>query len=124
MNEFEVSQSADESVDDSVFDVMRELESAGTPGLVNKIISTYLDTSNPYVDILADIEAFEDKEILHASHTLKSSSANVGAFVLSKICAEIERQVRDGRENNFQILANNATKEFQQVYIALKNLSG
>ena len=124
MSDFEISKNEDDSVDVSVFDVMRDLEKAGTPGLVDRIINTYLETSQPYVSTIDSFQDKNDEEILHAVHTLKSSSANVGAFTLSKICTELENQVRGGRQDNFEMLAISAVTEFNVVTSALKKLLG
>jgi HPt (histidine-containing phosphotransfer) domain-containing protein len=39
----------------------------------------------------------DPQALRHAAHTLKSSSASVGALTLSSLCASIEARVRDGQ---------------------------
>ena len=51
--------------------------------------------------LIADVEegaaAGDADRVRRAVHTLKSSSANLGATTLSKLCAELERFARDGQ---------------------------
>jgi HPt (histidine-containing phosphotransfer) domain-containing protein len=42
------------------------------------------------------METGDAESLRRAAHTLKSSSANVGATCLSEICREIEGKSRDG----------------------------
>ena len=91
---------ADENsvLDISVIERIREMEQRGAARLLERLIETYTSTATK---LMADAElalAHQDPVMLrHAVHTLKSSSANVGATLLSQHFGAIEQQARDGR---------------------------
>jgi HPt (histidine-containing phosphotransfer) domain-containing protein len=81
--------------------VLAELASLATPEdpeIDRAVIELYLKTT---VDYLAKIQkeyaAKNWPEVTRAAHTIKSSSANVGALALSALCRAIEAE---GREKN------------------------
>ena len=60
--------------------------------------------------------------IRHVAHTLKSSSASIGAIKLSQLCAEIETRIRTDRLENLDELVGAMTTEAEIVLQALKRL--
>ena len=65
--------------------------------LVRRIVDAYLAQSKGYIEALDAAVAAGDSEALRAAaHPLKSSSAQVGAMKLSRLCAVLERSARDG----------------------------
>ncbi|MDA0782188.1 MAG: CHASE domain-containing protein [Rickettsiales bacterium] len=61
-------------------------------------LESYLEDSKKYIEILkSGIELKNIEEIMSASHTLKSSSRQIGADAIGEIAAQIEE---DTRENN------------------------
>ncbi|THB64670.1 MAG: Hpt domain-containing protein [Gammaproteobacteria bacterium] len=86
-------------LDSEALDTIKSLEQPGMPSLLERVINTYLETAEPIVEQLKDRFAANDADgVMHASHSLKSSSANVGAKRLSGMCAEIESYSREGIE--------------------------
>ncbi len=82
-------------LDESVLDTLRSLATSSQPDLFVKIINTYLESSLVLMEQLIESDEVEDIDrITHASHTLKSSSANVGAIELSQLCGKIEAMAR------------------------------
>ena len=81
----------------SVIDRIREMEQRGAARLLERLIETYTSTATK---LMADAElalAHSDAVMVrHAVHTLKSSSANVGATTLSERFALVEVQAREG----------------------------
>ncbi len=64
------------------------------------LIKTYLDNSARLVNDM--VSSFENTnlELFHrAAHTLKSSSASLGAMRLSTVCKDLEEASRDGKIN-------------------------
>jgi len=84
-------------IDRNVLDGIRALEGAGNRGLLERIITLYLTDAPLLVEgILSAAEKEDTESLLRAVHTLKSSSANVGATGLSDLCRKVEGMVRAG----------------------------
>jgi HPt (histidine-containing phosphotransfer) domain-containing protein len=76
---------------------LRELDPGGQAGLVARVIGTYVQSLAKLLEQLTQARAAGDSATLrHVAHTLKSSSASVGALVLAQVCAEVERRLREG----------------------------
>jgi len=54
------------------------------------------------------------------AHTLKSSSASVGALELSRICADIERRLREQDTGELQPLLDDMVEQSRRVRAALR----
>jgi len=84
-------------IDKRVLDGIRELEGAGNRGFFERVVKLYLSGAPGLVEgVLAGAEKGDMDSLLRAVHTLKSSSANVGAVGLSDLCRKIEGKVRAG----------------------------
>ena len=84
------------AIDVTALHALKEL--GGGDELVAEIVKTYLAHASSLVREFADSESIADAEaMLRIAHTLKSSSANVGAMRLSAMCAEMEASARAGR---------------------------
>ena len=76
---------------------MRGLQRPGKPDMLIKFLQKYLDKVPLHkTNISQAIDVLDAEKIWVAAHTLKSSSAQLGAYHLAELCAEIERF---GREN-------------------------
>ena len=75
---------------------LRELDPGGAHGLLERVLDTFVESLVRHVDELRAARAGADRAgIRHVAHTLKSSSASVGALELSRWCADVERGLRD-----------------------------
>ena len=74
------------------------LESTGDDiGFVRELVQTYLDDTPAQLDAMtAAIEADDAAGLVRPSHTLKSSSATVGAMRLSAVARDLEMTGRSG----------------------------
>jgi two-component system, sensor histidine kinase and response regulator len=88
----------DDPVDTEVLDALRQFQREGRPDIIEQVVNLFLKGA---VGLMKDLEegaANGDAGLLyHASHALKSASANVGAFVLSAHCQELETLAQNGR---------------------------
>lgn len=85
-------------IDRAVLEGIRMLEGRGGQGLVEKVVALYLSDSRKQVERMrASAETGDPGSMKRAAHTLKSSSANVGAMAVSVICQEIEAETAEGR---------------------------
>jgi two-component system sensor histidine kinase/response regulator len=83
------------SLDRDALNKIYALERGGATGLVARLIELYLRESPPLIEALKQADQAGDLAALGAAaHTLKSSSANVGAMKLRALSAELERQAR------------------------------
>ena len=76
-----------------------KLRRAGTPDILAKVISVY-ETDSPYL-IITMRESLEQKnieELTRSIHSLKASSAMLGAQFLADQCHIVENTLRDGGE--------------------------
>ncbi|HEU4589301.1 MAG TPA: response regulator [Steroidobacteraceae bacterium] len=117
-----VSRSAANKVtlDHSAIDAVRQLDPDGNDRLLSRLIALYRDDSS---QLLADIDnamkAGDSESVARAAHTLKSSSANLGATNVAAIARQIEHSARGG---DLSDLPNSVTKLRAQRTVALSEL--
>lgn len=100
-----------------------ELDPAGQAGLVQRVLRTFAASLDKLALQLGQARAAGDSDaIRHVAHTLRSSSASVGAVELARICAEIERRVRDGRTDGLAGLLDDMVDEIHRIARALAHL--
>ena len=77
---------------------LRELDPQGKQGIVQRVLRAYEQALLRQIDEFAAARAADDSDhVSRLAHTLKSSSASVGAQRLSRLCAEVEWAVRTQR---------------------------
>ncbi len=104
------------SIDLSVLSGLRDLQIEGKPDIMEKIIRVYLSSTEPIIEKLKKSAAKEDMEELQSvAHSLKSSSANVGALKLSEICKDLEMACRNKTLEKKTDLVEAVESEFFQV---------
>ena len=85
------------AVDRKALDAIRELGGSASPDLLDQVIRIYLDTTPELLDTLrSGLAAAHTEAVRTAAHTLKSSSANLGATGLSELCKRLETAARGG----------------------------
>jgi signal transduction histidine kinase/CheY-like chemotaxis protein len=112
------------SIDRTVLDGIRALEETGNQGLLERVITLFLSESSRLMgEVHAAAEKGEMEPLLRAVHSLKSSSANVGATGFSELCRKIEGTVRPGEPIAAgDPLLSNFEGEFQSVRDALATI--
>jgi hypothetical protein len=87
-----------EPLDPQALARLRELDPDGRQGVVQRVLAAF-DTSlvRMVVQLQAQAEAGDADVVAGIAHTLKSSSASVGALALSRACAEVEQRLRSGQ---------------------------
>ena len=86
-------------IQDSALEAIRNLDPSGGDEFLTRIINLFLTNAYRLMETLE--QAFKDGDfdaIRIASHTLKSSSHQVGAFKLAELCREVEQ---DARNNHY-----------------------
>ena len=108
------------SLDPAALESLAGLEQAGNPDLVARVVEAYLSSSSKLAaEVRAGAAAGDPKRMAAAAHTLKSSSAQVGAMKLSMLCKEIEALGRSGSVDGVAKLVDEASGELESVHEGL-----
>src|ERR1700759_2422026 len=95
---------------------LRALDPDGKAHLVKRVLATYQAS---LAKLAAQLQVARGEgawdQVSRVAHTLKSSSASIGALALSALCAEIERLLRAGDSNGAQPLIDQFQAEVQRV---------
>lgn len=103
---------------------LRELDPQGRNGLIGRVVKGFQDSLARLVPQLRSaMQANDNHAIRYVSHTLKSSSASIGALRLSSLCAEIEAAVRSGQTEGLQQRVDAVCAEIESVKPALDQLA-
>ncbi|MFL5814276.1 MAG: Hpt domain-containing protein [Bdellovibrionia bacterium] len=83
------------SLDQDTLNSLRELVSADQPDFLKQILTLFQDTAPMKVrSIQTALGQSDYATIAREAHTLKSSSANIGALELSTVCQTLEKAAR------------------------------
>jgi signal transduction histidine kinase/DNA-binding response OmpR family regulator/HPt (histidine-containing phosphotransfer) domain-containing protein len=114
------SPDAATSFDPEALQALRALQKPGRPDLVTRIIDLFVLDAPRLLGAMRDAIGASDAEGLrHAAHTLKSTSANVGALRLAASCGEIEQFARATDVAAATAPFAGATEELDRVLAAL-----
>jgi CheY-like chemotaxis protein/HPt (histidine-containing phosphotransfer) domain-containing protein len=107
-------------LDRQVLDQLGTLRTNGRPELLARTIDLYLVESPKLMQKLKQAASVNDApEIARSAHSLKSCSANVGATLLSRHCAEIEASARRSDTKEARKLLGRIEAEHGRVQSAL-----
>ncbi|HEX7440556.1 MAG TPA: Hpt domain-containing protein [Caldimonas sp.] len=116
---------ADAVLDAEALRRLRELDPTGANRLLERVFEAFeASVVRLLPQMHAAHKAGDHAGVRHVVHTLKSSSASIGAIKLSQLCAEIEGMIR---LDNFEGLAARIDRmdhETAVVLQALKQLPG
>lgn len=103
---------------------LQELDPNGENKLLERVIKAYVKSLERLLPELAHARAgqLDLNQVRHVSHTLKSSSASLGALSLSARCAEIETMARLGETAGLEAKLDGMLMEVSQVRQALLSL--
>jgi HPt (histidine-containing phosphotransfer) domain-containing protein len=83
---------------------------------VHKVIAAYVDDTPQHLDTLRQaIAGLDASRLRKAAHSLKSSSANVGAETLAQMCKEMEHLGRTETTEGASGILTDMELEFQAV---------
>jgi hypothetical protein len=81
-------------LDPVALDRLRELDPDGRHGVLARVLTAF-ETSLARMLLHLAGQRDDPAVVAGIAHTLKSSSASVGALALARICAEVERRLRN-----------------------------
>lgn len=78
------------------FEALAEMIGFDMPEVMVDLLDTYIEESNGLVETIRTLGRTDlgSQALLRAAHSLKSSSASVGAMPLSVLCADLENHLR------------------------------
>ena len=107
---------AEQVLDARVLDDLRALGGADDPGLLTELIELFLrDAPERIAEIEGALERGDAASLERAAHTLKSSSANLGATSLSALCREIEAAARARATAGLPALVTRSRELYRRV---------
>lgn len=108
-------------LDPQALQFMQDILCGGDFNLMQQMIDCYLSESEKLVNrIVAAIDQMDLEALFRAAHSLKSSSASLGAKQLTLLCQQFEQMGRTGNLNPQPLSSFQA--EYAQVRRALQNL--
>lgn len=108
--------------------VLRNLEESlggeSVHSLIQELIEIYLtDSPKMIADMYTAMESHDEETCIRLAHTLKSSSAQMGAKKLHTLCKELESSFRGGDIKQFQPLLVQIEHEFASVADDLQHIT-
>ncbi len=108
-------------LDRAALERIEALQRAGTPDIVVKVLGMYLENSPKLVNDIEQAAQRQDTEALHlAAHTLKSSSATLGATALAELCKQLEALGRQGGQQQTGGQVAKLRREYEAVCKVLR----
>ncbi|OYU93913.1 MAG: histidine kinase [Burkholderiales bacterium PBB5] len=100
---------------------LAQLDPTGANRLVQRVFSTYITSLARLMGQLTEARAQDDQATIRlVAHTLKSSSASVGALLLSSMCAAAELAVRNDQPAALPALLDRLQAEAARVDTAVR----
>ena len=105
-----------EALDSLTLARLGQLDPTGQSRLVHRVLNTYLQSLGRLRQQITDSLDQADQSALRlGAHTLKSSSASIGAMQLSSLCAAVEQAIREGRTEQLSSLMPRLQEELDRV---------
>lgn len=109
------------SLDPAAIDKLRELDPSGKQQVVQRVLNAYEQSLERMLGELRAARPVRNLDtIARIAHTLKSSSASVGALALSRRCAEAEKVLRSGEEGRWDAELDSLLHEGDRALVAVR----
>ena len=116
-----ISDNLPVTLDMAVLESIRRMERNGSPGLMARLADLYQGNTATLLEQLRGAAKLGEREGLRTvAHTLKSSSANVGAVRIQSLCKELETMARAGPVPDAMAYVVAIEQEFAMVQVALR----
>ncbi len=111
-------------IDAGVIRALQDMVGEDDPELLKLVIDSYLaDLPRLLQDIRTAVELSDAQALEFSAHTLKSSSATVGAIPLAELCKQLENRGRTGALAESAMMVERLEAECERVRDALESLN-
>jgi two-component system, sensor histidine kinase len=108
-------------LDRGALEMIRALQSEAAPDLLAQVVRLYIESATDLIARVRTGLASGDHDAVRvAAHTLKSSSANLGAATLAEMCKQLELAARAGSFGPDLPDAQTLERTYQAVRAALE----
>ena len=99
---------------------LRELDPDGRHGVLQRVLTAF-ETSllRMHAQVSAELPSPDGEMLKSVAHTLKASSAAVGALGLARFCTELERGLREGSITDLPSQAQRLLREAESALTAV-----
>ena len=112
-------------LDAQALERLRELDPNGDNHLMERVVNAFESSVGRLMPQLEDaLASMELGGIRHVAHTLKSSSASIGAMKLSRMCSDLETRARNEQAEGMAERIAQLQSEVEVVRVALKRVLG
>ncbi|TXC65610.1 Hpt domain-containing protein [Piscinibacter aquaticus] len=102
---------------------LRELDPKGENQLIDRVLRAFESSALRLLPQLEAARASGDRAgVRHVAHTLKSSSASIGALALSQHCAKVEGLIRENSSEDLQAPLSALVAELDAVRAAIRTM--
>jgi HPt (histidine-containing phosphotransfer) domain-containing protein len=108
-------------IDDAAFAETRDMVGGDRSFLADLIAEYRSDGTTRVADMRAALVAGKAEDLRRAAHTLKGSSASLGAVGLAAACRDIEGAARDDRLDGLGAAVESVATQFEAVVAALED---
>ena len=109
-------------IDDASLSELVELDRLTNNGVFQRVVGIYLERAPALLqELTGGVDANDAERVFTAAHSLKSSSANVGAKTLSELCRDLEQLGRGGSTAGAPALLAEITTLYQAVAAELRD---
>ena len=120
-NKDSVSSSPTPVLDEAALQRLRDLDPSGQSRLLGRVMRAFETSVTRLRPQLREAMRQDDMPaVRQVVHTLKSSSASIGALHLSRLCAEIEAAIRQDAMDGVHALLNDVDHELGVVLQAVQ----
>jgi len=118
-------RAGDRAIDMDVIQGLRELGGEDEPELLAELIQIFLQDAPQRIQDITEGLAHDDlARIERGAHTLKSSSANIGAMGLSELCRRIVECARTSRPQELPVLCDASVRALETAVAELREIEG
>ncbi|MDQ3742775.1 MAG: Hpt domain-containing protein [Acidobacteriota bacterium] len=111
-----------DAVDASVLADLEEMQEEGEPNLVAELIGLYLGDAPRKLASMREAVAGGDAALLRrAAHSLKGSSASLGAFGVAALCGELERACGEDSSGRAATLVARLGQEMERARLVFED---
>ncbi|MDB5962148.1 MAG: hybrid sensor histidine kinase/response regulator [Massilia sp.] len=113
-----------EAINPHALDNIRALSSERGDVLVKRVVTAYVDdTPRQFAALRSAIAGADSGGVRKVAHSLKSSSANVGADVLAQMCKDLELLGKSNRTDGAAAILGDMEHEFVAVSTSLRAIT-